>query len=97
MIRLTFIPESERAWYGVEGEDAASVLDQWNALPQWSVYDPADFRQRLVDLSGADVEMPAADDEVLAALAEAWPDQIRVEDGGRNAAMEAGEAGPKQI
>ncbi len=54
MLRLTFVPESRRAWFGIEGQTSSDILDQWNELPAWSSFSPEGFREQLAINSGAD-------------------------------------------
>lgn len=53
----------------IEGASEKEVLDAWNSEPWWAGYSPADFRERIVELSGADVGPEQADEEILPAIA----------------------------
>lgn len=76
-MRLKLVPESTSAIPGktrvpkyLEGADATELLEAWRTHVgptgmSWANYAPADFRQRLVDWSGADVEMPNIDDDAI--------------------------------
>jgi len=66
-------PGERRAPEVIEGDTATELLDRWNAGPWWADYSPTEFRERIVDLLGADVDPEQADEEILPALVEADP------------------------
>lgn len=70
MHRITFSDGT-----AIEGLSPKEVLDRWNASPWWADYSPLEFRQRIVELTDADVDggLPADDEEILRAVAEADP------------------------
>ena len=81
--KLNFVPESSRGIPVFLEGTATEILDQWNALPEWIIYDGANFRQRLVENTGADaqLDMPAEDEEILRAVAwESGPDSVTLEE-----------------
>lgn len=100
ILRLTFVPESEKDAFGVEGADATEILEEWRAIPFWAVFDPANFRQRIVDFHGAEQfipgGMPAADEEILDAVVKAaGPDTLKLEQGPASAAMMIRQSNPR--
>lgn len=87
-LKLTFVPESTAITPGFKrlekaftGKDATEILDQWNKLPSWNSYDGLNFRLRLIEFSGAPIELPQDDPEILAAAVEALgPRVVTLED-----------------
>ena len=80
-LKLTFVADEHEP--PIEAEDATGVIDAWNASPWWNAWDPADFRQRIVEFTGAKVPggMPASDDLILNAVVEAaGPNDLRLEE-----------------
>ena len=77
-MKLILDPSSRRPCV-LEAEDEEGLLDAWNALPWWSSYDGPAFAERLLAFTGADdpdytdhpVELPAPDEEILAAVLDA--------------------------
>lgn len=59
-----------------EAEDAEGLMDQWNESPEWAMYPPEEFRNHICWMTGADIELPADDDEILTAIAEACCPEI---------------------
>ena len=75
-------PDDPRNWIEYEGRDAKSLLDQWNDSPDYGAFPPAEFRQLIVNNSGAEIHggMPAADEEILPAVVAAYgPEEARLE------------------
>jgi hypothetical protein len=68
-----------RADLWTEGASPTEILDAWNALPAWADLEPLAFRETIVRFCGAEIELPAADEEILDALiAAAGPDALRL-------------------
>jgi hypothetical protein len=64
----------------ITGRNASSVLDAWNALPNWSELDPVQFRARLCWYFGISNILPAIDAEILEFVVErAGPNSLRLE------------------
>lgn len=64
----------------IEGADAGEVLDAWNALPAWADYEPLAFRDRIIRFCGAEIRLPAAENEILEAVVVATgPGALRLE------------------
>lgn len=87
MLRLTFNPGdtfmlsgNPRPWEGIVAEDAEGILDAWHDLPTWNGLNDWGFRERLIEYSGADVELPEMDDEILFSVVEALGPSILLED-----------------
>jgi hypothetical protein len=104
-MRLTLVPESTaahshraRTLKYVEGADETEIFEKWRTDTGssgfgWGIYDPENFRQRLVDWSGADVDMPAEDDAILPAVVAALgPDVVQLERAGGTALRLPGES-----
>lgn len=87
MLRLTFpaspsiLGAGRRADVTVEGRSPEELLDNLHARGEWSwIEDPFEFRNHLCWTFGADVDLPAMDEEILEALAPVFAQEgIRLE------------------
>jgi len=90
-MKLVFVNQSRSAGGStgrherfVEGDSATELLDAWQQSPPvpgggWSGHTPHDFRYAIVRFYGADVAMPAMDEEILGAVIAAAPEVFRLE------------------
>jgi hypothetical protein len=80
-LRLVFLDRVPKpgVFYGLEGKDSKEILDKWNGYGVWGGYDPDEFRQKLIYAYGADIELPATEDDILEAIVEASPKGLRLE------------------
>lgn len=52
-----------------EGANHEEVMDRWNDTPYWRKYPPEEFRKHMVWMAGADIHLPATDDDILDTIA----------------------------
>jgi hypothetical protein len=69
----TILPSHQRPRQFVRGTNATEILDAWRTRPGgWGIYGPREFRQRMIEWSGAEgVNGEDEDDLILERVVEA--------------------------